>query len=552
MQFLFEEFSLDIRRGDLRLGDEERPLEPRAFALLCLLVENHDRLVSKDEILEKVWDGRIVTESAVSTVVKALRKALGDDGEAQRFVRTVRGRGFRFVSPVRIAKPDAPDVVAVSPGPAASGRIELIATGASPDEGRSSEARQADGGPAETIAPGVRPSIAVLPFNIVGFSESFSAIGDALPTELISSLSRLRWLKVIARGSSFRFRQREVDPDAVREALGVSYCITGTVEIFERRLTIVVELIDTTTHSVVWSGSYPSTIDAIHDIRSQIVSNVIAALELNIPLNEAGKARVSSPDALDAWSEYHIGLQHMYRFNRADNEIAAGHFERATRADPRFARAFAARSFTSFQSAFLKYSPDPRVEADNALKFAEKSLALDPLDPFGNFNLARTHWLAGDPDGGLEMLGRAIEINPNFAQGYYAHAWTDVMAGRGEEGLRYADLALALSPLDPMLYAMRATRGFAHMLQGDYADAAEWAERGARSPGSHFLIGAIAVAAHHLNGDDERANYWAENVRGRRADASVRHFFTAFPFVDARIRREISDALVARGFPADD
>jgi DNA-binding winged helix-turn-helix (wHTH) protein len=102
MKFLFADFVLDTRRGDLRVGETERPLEPRAFNVLCLLVENHDRLVSKDEILEKVWDGRVVSDSALSTVVKAVRKALGDDGDAQTYVRTVRGRGFRFVAPVRI------------------------------------------------------------------------------------------------------------------------------------------------------------------------------------------------------------------------------------------------------------------------------------------------------------------------------------------------------------------------------------------------------------------------------------------------------------------
>jgi len=531
MRLEFDDFVLDTRRGDLRAGGQEQALEPRAFGLLCLLVENHDRLVSKDEILEKVWDGRIVTDSAVSTVVKTVRKALGDDGDAQKYVRTVRGRGFRFVAPVRI-RPDSgaePQPALATPMPAQDSLSER------------------DPVPAPG---GSRPSIAILPFGIVGFPETFSAIGDAIPTELISSLSRLRWLRVIARGSSFRFRNRDVDPDAVRTALGVRYCIAGTVEIFGSKLAVVVELIDVETRNQVWSERFAASVDDVHEIRSLIVGKVIAALELHVPLNEAEKARLNSPDALDAWSEYHVGLQHMYRFNRTDNEIAAAHFERATTADPQFARAFAARSFTSFQRAFLKYSPDSRKDAGEALRHAEKSVELDPLDPFANYNLARTHWLAGDPDGGLGLLARAIEVNPSFAQGYYARAWTDVMAGRSESGLEGADAALALSPLDPLLYAMRATRGFAHLIQGDYAAAAEWAELGARSPASHFLIGAIAVAAHQLNGDAARADYWAKNVRRRRSDASIEHFFTAFPFSDARVRQELSAALEAQGFPA--
>ena len=525
MKLVFEDFELDTRRGDLRCGDGEQPLEPLAFNMLCLLVENHDRLISKDELLEKVWDGRIVSDSAISTVVKAVRKALGDDGNTQKYVRTVRGRGFRFVAPVRI---ETDDDVSVS-----SIRLD-------PDLQQH----------AVQVPSGDRPAIAILPFATIGFSETFSAIGDAIPTELISSLSRLRWLRVIARGSSFRFRNREVDPDIVRNALGVGYCINGAVEIFGKKLTIVVELIDTSTHEVIWSERFPSQLDDVHEIRSRIVTEVIAALELHIPQNEANRARLSSTDALDAWSEYHIGLQRMYRFNRADNEVAAAHFERATSADPRFARAFAARSFTSFQSAFLKYSADSREEAENARRFAERSIELDPLDPFGNFNLARTHWLAGDPDAGIVMLDRAIDINPNFAQGYYARAWTDVIAGRGESGRTSVDAAISLSPLDPFLYAMQATRGFACLILGDYAGAAKWAESGARSPASHFLIGAIAVVAHHLNGDAEKAAYWTQNVFRRRNDTSIAHFFSAFPFSDDRIRQEVTGALEAQGFPA--
>ena len=184
----------------------------------------------------------------------------------------------------------------------------------------------------------------------------------------------------------------------------------------------------------------------------------------------------------------------------------------------------------------------------NARRFAGRSLELDPLDPFGNFNLARTHWLDGNPDGGLEMLERAIQINPNFAQGYYAKAWTDVMASRGAHVPSNIDTAVLLSPLDPFVYAMHATRGLGCLVTGDYAGAAAWVEKGAGAPSAHFLIGAIAIAAHQLNKDPQRAAYWLDRVRKRRADASVEHFFTAFPFSDGNVRQKISEAFRSVGF----
>ena len=392
-----------------------------------------------------------------------------------------------------------------------------------------------------------KPSIAILPFAIVGFTESWEAIGDAIPTELIASLSRLRWLRVIARGSTFRFRGNEPDLDAIRAALGAGYCVSGVVELFGTDVAVIVELMDTDSHELIWSGRFTGRMDDIHEVRGRIIGEVIAAFELHIPQNEANKARQASSEILDAWSEFHIGLQHMYRFNRADNEIAAGHFDRAIKADPGFARAFAARSFTSFQRAFMKYTDDIDRERQDARRFAEQSMELDPLDPFGNYNLARTHWLDGNPDGGLEMLERAVQINPNFAQAHYALAWADAMAGRGERSLEESETAIRLSPLDPLLYAMLGTRGFALIACGDYAGGAEWADRAARSPGAHFLIGLIAVAAHQLNKDEKRARYWLDNVRSRRSDASIEHFFTAFPFSDEKSCAVITEALVEAG-----
>ena len=523
MIFIFDDFELDMACGELRRGAAIVPLEPRAFALLCVLVEHHDRLVTREEIIDTAWDGRVVSDAAISTGVKSVRKALGDDGVHQKYVRTLRGRGFRFVGQVRLKSTrggEATAEVADAP-PAASNE--------GPDEVR-------------------RPSIAVLPFGLLGYSQTFNAIADAIPAELISSLSRLRWLRVVARGSSFRFREREPDFATIRDSLGANYCLSGVVEIFGNNLAVEVELVDTRSGAVIWSERFPAKVDDIHEIRSRIVSQVIAALELHIPLNEANRARLRAPGDLDAWGEYHVGLQHMYRFNRSDNAIAAARFERATSLDPHFARAFAARSFTSFQEAFLKYSGDTGHARTDALRFAEKGMELDPLDPFANFNMARTFWLRGNPDGGLEMLDRAVLLSPNFAHGLYARAWTDAMACRGAQARASVREAIELSPLDPFLYAMQATLGLSYLVEEDYERAAVWAEKGARAPGAHFLIGAIAIAAHELNGDGAMADYWSRNVRARREDASLSHFFTSFPFSDPDFRARVAAALEKHGF----
>ena len=262
----------------------------------------------------------------------------------------------------------------------------------------------------------------------------------------------------------------------------------------------------------------------------------------------AGLARLTVTENLDAWSAYHLGLQHMYRFNRKDNAAATALFQQAVTRDPGFARAHAGLSFIHFQTAFMHYSDDLAKEIALARHFAVRGLELDPIDPFVNFTMGRTFWLEGDLDSSLAWLERATSISPNYAQGIYARAWTESLAGRGLDGRRHVDLAMRLSPLDPLYYAMLGTRAFTHMVMGEDTEAADWAERAARSPGAHVLIALIAVAAHGLAGDEIRAGSWAANVRSRNPALNRSDFFRAFPMQSEATRARVTSALSRHGF----
>jgi len=454
---------------ELRVGGERVALEPQEFALLLLLVENRERVLSRDEIIEKVWDGRVVSDSAMSSRIKTLRRASG------------------------------------------------------------------------------KPSIAVLPFELLGNVDPYGVLADALPHELIEALSRLRWLFVIARGSSFRFRGSSPDVLELGRLLAASYCLSGAIEILSRTVAITVELADTRSGAVIWSERFTCALDGVHDIRSQIVANVVTTLEVRIPLHEAAGVQHKVSEDLDAWAVYHLALQHMYRFNREDNARATERFEQAIARDPGFARAHAGLSFTHFQNAFMRYNTDPIVAATQARAHAECGLELDPLDPFVNFTLGRSYRLTGELEMAMMWLERATALSPNYAQGLYARAWTEAIAGKGKEGCAHVDQAMALSPLDPLLYAMRATRALALIVEGDVQAAVPWAEQAARTPGAHVLIVVVAVVANALAGYTERATALAAYARARRPDLSAAYFLHAFPFVQQDLRRRIETTLTACG-----
>jgi tetratricopeptide (TPR) repeat protein len=196
----------------------------------------------------------------------------------------------------------------------------------------------------------------------------------------------------------------------------------------------------------------------------------------------------------------------------------------------------------------MHYTNDLAGAIGHTRRFAERGLELDPLDPFVNFTMGRTYWLEGDLDRSLGWLERSTDISPHFAQGIYARAWTEALAGQAFDGRKHVDLAMRLSPLDPLHYAMLATRAFTHMVQGEDAEAAQWAERGARSPGAHVLIAMIASAANVLKGDTTRAEFWAANVHERNAELTREDFFRAFPMKPDALRGRVSQALKQSGF----
>lgn len=528
MKYLFGNFSLDPEKFELKEHGELVAIEPQVFMLLSLLVENRNRLVSKDEIIATVWNDGIVSDASIANRIKLARAALGDDGTRQKSIRTIHGQGFRFVAKTTsVATEQDPGHEVQTAGSVKPLRIDS---------------------PVEEHTQNKKPSIVVLPFRFLGPPDPKRILTEAIPHDLIQALSRLRWIFVIARGSAFRFRTEDHDPQAVGKALGVRYLLAGSVENHGNRLVISTELSDTRTGGVIWGEQFTAAQDDVHRIRMEIVAKVVSSLEVYIPLNEALDARLCVSENLDSWSNYHLGLQHMYRFTKNDNEKAAHYFSQAAEQDPGFARAHAGLSFTSFQSAFLRYSNRQKEDMLDARRFAERSIELDSLDPFANSTMGRALMLQGDLESSAHWLENSITLSPNYSQGYYSSAFSDMLAGKTDTSLPHFEMALALSPLDPFVYAMHAGRSLSFVIDGDYQRAAEVGEKAARTPGAHYIVDMITLIALSLNRDQEKAQIWADRIRTRRPDASQALFFASFPFSNSGIKDKISEGLGRYGF----
>ena len=503
-------FRLDAERHELARDGVAVHIEPQVFALLVHLVRNRDRVVGKDELAAAVWPGGVVSDASIASRVRSARAALGDDGGRQEVIRTLHGIGFRYVGPVTDCTSAALPVHA---------------------------ARRLG-----------RPSIAVLPLRVLGADAGLDVLAEAVPHEIITALSRLRWLAVTARGSSFRFRQAEPDFGLVATSLGVRYVLSGVIEGAGRRLVVTLALTDCENGEVVWADRIGTAPDALDALRHAVIARIVAALELHIPENEARIALLRGSQDFDAWANYHLGLRHLYRFTAADTAIARTHFAKAVALDPAFARAEAGLSFTAFIDAFLSIAPDIPAARRAAWHHAERGLALDPLDPFVNFVMGRAHWLVDDAEGARHWLARATDLNPNYAQGYYASAFTSMLIGDAAACEGEVAAALDLSPVDPLLYGMYGVRSQMLIQQGDYAAAARWAEKAAMTPGAHHLIAMIAATACGLAGAGEQAARWSAAARAKRSDVTVDDYLRAFPIRDAQARQAITATLQRQGF----
>ena len=309
VQFSFAGHTLDIDKRELRRGSEPIAVEPQVFDLLIYLVENRDRVVSKDDLIASVWGGRIVSESTLSSRINAARKAIGDNGDKQTLIRTVARKGVRFVGTVHT--PEA--------GPTAS---------ASPPPNDQDQVR-----PALPLPD--RPAIAVLPFTNMSGDPEQDYFSDGISEDIITALSKLRWFFVIARNSSFVYKGKAVALKQIAEELGVGYVVEGSVRKSGERVRITAQLNDAATGSHIWAERYDRSLVDVFAVQDEITEAIVAAIEPQLYATESFRAQRKPPDNLDAWDLVMRGLSHYWRVTRQDNIVAQALLEKAIAIEPK-------------------------------------------------------------------------------------------------------------------------------------------------------------------------------------------------------------------------
>jgi DNA-binding SARP family transcriptional activator/TolB-like protein len=393
--------------------------------------------------------------------------------------------------------------------------------------------------PRETPGTGVarRASIAVMPFaqhtaasgfgGVHGGTDVPGGTGDALAHDVITRLAKLRSLFVIAQGTVFELKERGIGPAEAARLLDVDYVVSGSVRRDGAQLAVTVDLVEARTGRVVWAEVLEQRQADALLVLDQIGNRIVASIAGEVEALERNRAVLKPPNSLDAWESHHRGLWHMYRFSKADNELARQFFQSAVQLDPTFSRAYAGLSFTHFQGAFQGWA-ERATAVDRAFEAAGQSLMADDRDPAAHWAMGRALWLRSRHEQCVAELEQAVELSPNFALAHYTLAFVHSQAGDPHAAISASDHSRSLSPFDPLLFGMLGARAIALVRLGRFEEAAAFAVQAAGRPNAHAHIQAIAAFSLALTGSMDEARTFAAAIRKSRSSYALADFYAAF------------------------
>jgi TolB-like protein len=466
LRYIFENYAFDTDRRELHRGADVVTVAPQLFDLLDYLIRNRERVVSKDDLINAIWNGRIVSDAALTTRLNVARSVIGDSGEEQRLIKTLPRKGFRFVGPVREAQ--RPASVAVTDNPIEPPKPGLTL----PD----------------------KPSIAVLPFTNLSSDPEQEYFADGMVDDITTALSRFKSLFVIARNSSFVYKGKSVDIKQVGRDLGVRYVLEGSVRRAAGKVRIAGQLIDATTGTHLWADRFEGEMEDIFNLQDRVTQQVVGAIAPEIDRAEMERASRRTSGNIDAVTETYRGLPHIYwPTNPENNDAAFQHFKNAIAVDPTFAPAYGGATSCLLWRRSNRWPADIAADDAQLLSFAERVKELNTDDALAlsaiGYALFHNHL---DCDAGIELVDQAIRSNPNYTSAYRRKGTLQVWDGGSDAAIANFEHGMRLSPRDPLSFISMIGIAFAHFNACRYGEAAGWADKSIRT--FPYYIGGLRVA----------------------------------------------------------
>jgi TolB-like protein/tetratricopeptide (TPR) repeat protein len=414
----FGDCGIDVAAFTLRRAGATCEVEPQVLELLLYLTRNPDRLLTKDDLIQHVWHGRIVSDTTITSRIKSARQAIGDDGKQQKFIRTVHGRGVRFIAPVSVDQ-----------------------RGATPIAEQATPARANEAAAADAPARRSWPAIAVLPFANLGENRDQDYFADGVTEDIITDLSRFRELRVVARDSCFQHRSPGADLTRIGRTLNADYIVTGSIRRRGAKLRLSAQLTEVDSGNQVWAERFDRGAEDVFAMADDLVRIIVGTLVGRVRSTGSALAKRKAPANLAAYECVLRGQAAQAQIgDEAEEGAARRFFEQGLKLDPDYARAHAGLAVVLLCEWFRRSDDAPAV-LDRALEHAEKSVAIDGDDYECQETLGWILLHCKSYDLSELHYRRAIELNPNSPAELAAMGAACSFLGRPDEGIRWFELA---------------------------------------------------------------------------------------------------------------
>ena len=516
MRYLFEEYALDPDRRELTRGSNPIALEPKVFDLLVYLIRNRERVISRDDLIATVWEGRVVSESALSTRINAARAALRDNGEDQRYIKTLPRKGFRFVGTVR--------------------------------EESAVAAAAAVGAP--QLSPGYldKPSIAVLPFDNLSGDPMQDYFSDGIVEDITTALSRSRAFFVIARNSSFTYKGAPVKSQQVAQELGVRYLLEGSVRKAGDRVRVTGQLIEAASGRHLWADRFDGDMSGIFDLQDQLVTCVVGAIAPQVEKAEISRAIQTTTGDLAAYDLYLRGLASWNRWTKNENAKALQLFYSAIEKDPDFSTAYGLAASCHLFAKANDWAPT--FDERKIARLVDRAADLGMDDPIALCWAGHAHaYFFKDLDRALLLIDRALELDENLATAWQRRGWVCGYAGDSEGAIASLQRAIRLNPLDPRVFLTQSAMGFAHFIAGRDEEAADWAAKALRIKPNWLPALRVALAANAMLGRADEAERIRTTYRDIDPEMSIPKICGFYALRREADRQRLVEGLRRAGVP---
>jgi TolB-like protein/Tfp pilus assembly protein PilF len=447
MIYSFDTCELDIARAELRRDGDQVAVEPQVFELIKLLVNERERVVTRDEIFEAIWGNRIVSDAALSSRIRDARKAIGDDGTSQRLIRTIHRRGLRFVG----------NVVERSESPAATGS-------------QSPDVSQPD-----SVADDVlnRPAVAVLPLECLSDDPSDSIRADGLTEEIVAALSAWRYFPVISRRTTLKYRGADGGNHDLSVVSGARYVLSGTFRRTGPKIKVTLALTDTDVDQRIWSQRISRDVDELVDLEEEIAAQIATLVAPELAGAEARRVMRRSATDMTAWE---FAMRASWLIDQgAESDFAEAErmANEAIERAPDWTLPYTLIAIAKFQQAMLGFSStDSSVAFSETLKAAKKALEIDRSAWIAHALTAVGElWTNRDHDRALLHVARAIELNPSASMNYHFGGCITGFSGDPAAARQHQERLFRLDPLYPYGAVIQADLGLWHLLDEQLPEA---------------------------------------------------------------------------------